>query len=593
MARNRFVGAVLASAAKIRMAAAGENTGGKQRRPQWQKDAMGYYDSLGEIWYASQFYSRTLAKLRLLPMMLNAEGVPEVTDHPLAVALLERMQDPGGGREELQGGYGKLRFLCGEGYLFCSLVDGIEVWEMLSPFELEFDGQAYLRKRSPQQRQPEKYLDAGADDYEPTDDQTAVAWRLWKKHPAYSGMPDSPMKAVLDECEELLVLSLAVRSNARSRAAGPGIILLPDELSPLPAAGVAADENAQNDPFMRDLTESMTAPIGDEGSASAVVPMIVRGQADLLDKVRHLTLAKADIRGVQQSERRECIERIALGLDLPPEVLLGVTDANHWTAWQIDEDSWKAHVEPVADDMVSDFSSAYYRPSLQRAGVANWDQFLIGYDPAEVVRRPDKSGDAIRLFDRMELKGETLRNEAGFSEDDKPDQAEIDARVARQQAMGAGAVQPVQRNDAPAEGGVPREHGAPGAENATRVRATTSLMVDRCRQLAGSRIRTKLQKHPTYADVIRYVPNEQVACTLQVAFSGSLPTVAGTPDQLVAGGAEMFTSRLEKWGVPPQVVEQIVRACEEHARDTLLDAEPGDVPLELEKLLAIAEMGVT
>ena len=592
MARNRVLGAVLASAAKIRLAAAGENTGGKRKRPQWQKDAMGYYDSLGEIWYASQFYSRTLAKLRLQPMRYNDEGIAEVTDHPLAVSLLERMQDPGGGREELQGGYGRLRFLCGEGYLFCSLVDGVEVWEMLSPFELEFDGQAYLRKRQPDQRQPEKYLDAGADDFEPTDEQTAVAWRLWKKHPAYSGLADGPMKAVLDECEELLVLSLAVRSNARSRAAGPGIILLPDELSPLPVAGAPADENAQNDPFMRDLTESMTAPIGDEGSASAVVPMIVRGQADLLDKVRHLSLAKPDLRSMQQSERRECIERIALGLDLPPEVLLGVTDANHWTAWQIDEDSWKAHVEPVADDMVSDFSSAYYRPSLQKAGVADWDQFLIGYDPSDVVRRPDKSGDAIRLYDRLELKGETLRNEAGFSEDDKPDQAEIDARLARAAATGPGAQQTPPRQDAP----VPRDtkigQGTP-EENATRVRATAALMVDRCRQLAGSRIRTRLQKHPTYADVIRYVPNEQVACTLQVALSGSLPTVAGTPDQLVAGGAECFAGRLAKWGVPPQVVEQIVRACEEYARDTLLDPEPGEVPLELAKLLAVAEMGVT
>lgn len=591
MARGRVVGAVLASAAKIRMSAAGEATGGKRKRPQWQKDAMGYYDSLGEIWYASQFYSRTLAKLRLVPMRINEEGVAEVTDHPLAVALLQRMQDHGGGREELQGGYGRLRFLCGEGYLFCSLLDGIEVWEMLSPFELEFDGQSYLRKRQPDQRQPEKYIDAGADDFEPTDEQSAVAWRLWKKHPAYSGMADGPMKAVLDECEELLVLSLAVRSNARSRAAGPGILLIPDELSPLPAAGVPADENAQNDPFLRDLTESMTAPIGDEGSASAVVPMIVRGQGDLLEKVKHLSLARADMRGVQQSERRECIERIALGLDLPPEVLLGVTDANHWTAWQIDEDSWKAHVEPVADDMVSDFSSAYYRPSLQKAGVADWEQFLIGYDPSDVVRRPDKSGDAIRLYDRLELKGETLRNEAGFSEDDKPDQVEVDARLARAAATGTGAQQAPARQDAP----VPRDtkigQGTP-EENAMRVRATAALMVDRCRQLAGSRIRTKLRQDASLASVIRYVRDEDVACTLQAAFSGSLPTIAGSADELVAGGAEKFAVRLGKWGVPPQVVEQIVRACEEYARDTLLDPEPGDIPLELAKLLQVAEMGV-
>jgi hypothetical protein len=39
-------------------------------------------------------------------------------------------------------------------------------------------------------------------------------------------------------------------------------------------------------------------------------------------------------------------------------------------------------------------------------------------------------------------------------------------------------------------------------------------------------------------------------------------------------------------------VQQLVRAAEEHARDTLLDPEPGLLAVELRKLLAVAEMGV-
>src|SRR5262249_42281198 len=143
------------------------------------------------------------------------------------------------------------------------------------------------------------------------------------------------------------------------------------------------DENMLNDPFMSDLTESMTAPIGDEGTASAIVPLLVRANGDAIGQVKHLPLAKEDHAATQRNERQECIERIALGIDMPPEVLLGVTDANHWTAWQIDEDSWKAHVEPVADDMVRDLTTAYMTPTLRAAGSANYDRIVIGYDASD------------------------------------------------------------------------------------------------------------------------------------------------------------------------------------------------------------------
>jgi hypothetical protein len=39
--------------------------------------------------------------------------------------------------------------------------------------------------------------------------------------------------------------------------------------------------------------------------------------------------------------RREAVERLAIGLDMPPEVLLGLGDSNHWSAWQVDEQTWK------------------------------------------------------------------------------------------------------------------------------------------------------------------------------------------------------------------------------------------------------------
>lgn len=581
---------LLASAAKLAINPKGAAQHvGKRDKPSWQKDSFGYYDSLGEIWYSAQFYSRTLSKLILKPMIMNDDGDAEDTDDPVAWEVLDRVQGPSGGRSQMQGQYGKLRFLIGESLLFCSNNEetGVEEWEILSPFELEYDGQFWVRRASPKDTQGVKYVDAGADEYEPTNERSAVGWRLWVKHPLYSQMPDSPMRAVLDECEELLILSHAVRAGARSRLQGNGLLLIPTEAGPAAHAGVPADENVKNDPFLDDLTEAMTTPIGDEGSASAVVPLVVRMNGEAIDKVTHISLAKPDYMQKQREERRECIERIALGLDLPPEILLGVTDANHWTAWQIDEDAWKAHVQPVADAMAEDLTSAYFRPTLLKLGHANADRLIVGYDASEVVRRPDKSGDAIRLFDRLELKGDTLRAEAGFSEEDKPDDAEIAARLDRAAAMGKGSVDLPPKADAP----VPKGDSKPGTpeENAAKVEATAELMIARCRYVAGSRIRTRLQRNAEWTALIRHVSNDLVAWTLCQNL-GSLPAQVGAPDQLVAGGGEFFASRLTRWGLLQEHADQVVRASEEHARDTLLDPEPGALPIEILKLVQIARM---
>jgi hypothetical protein len=48
----------------------------------------------------------------------------------------------------------------------------------------------------------------------------AVAYRLWRRHPRYSMLADSTMQGVLDLCEELVLLTQAVRARARSRLAG-------------------------------------------------------------------------------------------------------------------------------------------------------------------------------------------------------------------------------------------------------------------------------------------------------------------------------------------------------------------------------------
>ena len=49
-------------------------------------------------------------------------------------------------------------------------------------------------------------------------------------------------------------------------------------------------------------------------------------------------------------------------MDMPPEVLQGAGDANHWSAWQADESAIKAHTEPLLKLITTTISRQYLGP---------------------------------------------------------------------------------------------------------------------------------------------------------------------------------------------------------------------------------------
>ena len=235
----------------------------------WQTRSFAYYDLIPEIKYAAQFYARLLSPLILFPAEQDDNGDLVPTEDPEVIAALERIQDPGGGRTGLLSSYGRLMFLTGECILFVTLDPdtGLEQWEMLSTDELRIMQGIYMRYKAPSLL-IEEFHTPDADQYEPVDDDTAIAYRLWQRHPRWSMLADSTMMGVLDLCEELLLLTSVVRARGRSRLAGSGILLVDDRISPVPAEA-EPDEDVDSDPFMAELTYAMTQPIVNEGQRRA------------------------------------------------------------------------------------------------------------------------------------------------------------------------------------------------------------------------------------------------------------------------------------------------------------------------------------
>lgn len=571
----------------------------------WQQQALMYYDTVGECWYAAQFYARALSKIRLYAAKADEQGeIREIEDmKDPGVTAWDLVQDPGGGRSQLQAGYGRLLFLLGEAYCCVTPDENVptgERWEMLSSDELRImPGGGYSRYQAPSFA-PTQLAMVPDDQFEPLPGE-AVVYRFWKRHPRYSQWSDAPMNAVLGLFEELQLLQLAVRARAKSRLSGSGILYVPSELTFGTPDG-QNDEASERDVFMEMLQESMLAGISEPGAASAVVPIVVRGPAEHAEGLKLVQIHDPMQTYPEEGLRAECIKRIATGLDLPPELLLGMADANHWTAWQIDDATWTAHLQPVAEMLCQDFATTYLRPYLREQGVADWDKYTIGYDAADVVNHPDRVGDAKDLNERGALSGAKLREVAGFTDDDAMSEEEHAEWL---------AIKLRDRSFIQEEGGVPEEEQAASQETVVHappdeqlqnedsqesigasaapdtrivaISAAAGMAVKRARELAGARLRTKSKGCPSCVEAIDGVPNGLVASVLGVSQAKEYER---DPMALIAGGMDLLDETLHEWGLDEPARKAICRSAEIHAARTLYHENPDSLPLGFAEYVA-------
>lgn len=558
-----------------------------RRTLSWQKRALDYVDLIPELNYASRFYSRMLKRVKIFPALRTADDKIEAITDGLPVDLLDRIQDPGGGRSQLQGQYGRLMFITGEGYLFGrELGLPTERWSFVWSDEIQLEDGSITWKPVP---------NSEGIKFSPGQ---AIAYRMWTPHPARSGEADSPMHSILEVAEELYILTKTVRSTAVSRMVN-GLLKVPTELS-FGAAEAIGDEDPENNPFLADLIEHISGVVENAGSPEAAAPFIAEAAAEFLAGLEWISLHDAQTDYMERTLREEAIKRCAYGLDMPPEVLLGLADANHWTGRQITHDMWRSHGAPIAEQMCDDLSEAYLRPALREEGFAAWQQVVVSYDDADVVVSPDRSEDADMAFDRVGGIGEAgYRKLKGIPESMAPTEDERQLQIALK--MRAPALLPekylpngeipeaVQQPGPPAgpqdernpEDGPP----APGPNGVSRPEARTAsarvagaaeMAIIRCRELAGARIRTRQQANPEFQQLADGHPNSVVAALIgpEALAKMNVPE----PMKLVSGGTEGFCSFLIEEGFSEGQAQALSEMVLVYAAKTLFDKERLPIP---------------
>lgn len=396
---KRFTGA----GDPVRMAKAG-GTG-------WQDAAWHFYNTIGEYAYAVNWVGNLLSRAKLYATKDDGEGPVRLPSGDTASQYLDALFLDSQGKSTALQQIGVHYTVAGETYIVGYELDDGDHWEVVASSRIRGDRRA--------DDSMQWYVDGIALTGDP------FVMRIWRPHPVEKGCATSPSRAALPILSEIERLTMHVAAQVDSRLISAGIVFLPNEMT---FAVIDEDGNTitgSSDLFVQTLQDVASRAIANRDSASALVPIVISADGESLDKPNHMKFwSDLDAQAIEL--RTEAIRRLALSMDMPPEILTGQGDTNHWSAWSIDESAIKSHTEPLLARIADDLAVGYLRSMLVDDGMSPEDAraYGIGVDTTEMRLRPNRSAEALELYDRGVLNASTLVEETGFKPDDIQDEAE-------------------------------------------------------------------------------------------------------------------------------------------------------------------------
>lgn len=244
-----------------------------------------------------------------------------------------------------------------------------------------------------------------------------VLIRCWSPHPNDTDQADSFTRSAIVPLREIELLTKREFAELDSRLTGAGIMFLPEgvdfpreESDPAGLAG-----------FMAYLQRAAAASMRDQSSAQAMVPIMatvpdsVLPYLDQLKPVTFWSELSAEIGGMKD----KAIDRLASSAEIPKEVLSGISEGNHWSAWLITEEGirWiRGYLGLIADALTRGF----LRLALTSMGVKDPERYAFTFDTSTLAAKPNRLEDALKLREMHLLSDvETVRAGA-FDEEQMP-----------------------------------------------------------------------------------------------------------------------------------------------------------------------------
>ena len=241
--------------------------------------------------------------------------------------------------------------------------------------------------------------------------------RCWRPHPNDTDQADSFTRSAIVPLREIELLTKREFAELDSRLTGAGIMFLPEgidfpreETDPEGLAG-----------FMAYIQRAAAASMADQSRASAMVPIMATIPDQLLEHLDKLQPINfwSELSAEITPMKDKAITRLASAAEIPNEVLTGIGDANHWTAWLISEEGtrWiKGYLGLIADALTRGF----LRIALASMGVANPERYAFAFDTSTLAARPNRLEDALKLREMFLLSDIETVKAGAFDETQMP-----------------------------------------------------------------------------------------------------------------------------------------------------------------------------
>lgn len=320
---------------------------------------------------------------------------------------------------------------------------------------------------------------------------------LWP-HPADPNEPDAPLFGVLSVLEEMDWLNRLSRSQSANRVGMRGIVGSADGLN-FAGGGDFWEE------WDRALRAKMNDPT-DEG------PLHLRGAAELVEPsgngMRGLSWLVPDFPYDQRIDSRmqSLIQRLAYGLPIPPEILLGLQAQSRATAFQVEENSYRAHIEPPAQVVA--------RVATQALSVLIDRDIEVIPDPSLLLARRHTTEDVKQAFDRGAVSFRYLREVLGIPEEAAPtvEDLQLFLLITNPGAVDEDPATVAARSGRSGSGDTGVTASAQSSATAvSEIAGATAIAATRARERVGAKARTYAHLRETLNGD---VPNDKVASVL-------------------------------------------------------------------------------
>lgn len=391
----------------------------------WQAEAWTQYDVNGELSYAMNWLGNacSMASMYVGEIDPDTGEVGEATENATVRAIAEGILGGPAQRSQAQRTMAINLGVPGEFFILVRAMPGDEddQWMVLSTTEIDGGNGKDVYYHCPFEKGERTRL---------TPDDMLI--RVWTPHPRQYLAANSNVRALLPTLNEIQRASMNIASRLDSRLAGPGILFIPQELD----FPTESDDPPGVTGFSAALTRAMAAALNDPGSAAAQVPIVVQIPGEFLGQVQRVTF-ESPIADQVIELRDKGIQRLAIGMDLPAEMVTGVADVNHWGAWQVEESTYKTHLAPLLDRIADALTTGYLIPALTAAGVPDPEGYALAFDVSALVSRADQFAAMKTLYDERLVSGDALLQTAGVGDDMKPSDEEAQRRLLEELVMGA------------------------------------------------------------------------------------------------------------------------------------------------------------